>query len=387
MPEEQDLPTAEQAARRAFALAAVTCRGSIEQNASDPGAENFRLEVLRWLETAGVTSALEPQELEILKAPLGTLSERQEQNAGWRAEGLGVLAWALYRWDLDDFDVPSDAPAIAEALGFMEPEGLEWLKSPTLRPKLERAELARELYLVHRRLRQVYDRRPGPGKIRQLASELKVDATRLKLVEDDLVIGDVRLSEAPPGSCDIPSARSRSGMRLRTGSWETIPSIPRFPILLKAFRLEGMAMNERRDDEFRAGYALRQGAFLQAAVGTGMMTLGLAGIMEALALPEGRVDWEILWFALYLGIGITAVASARSLAKRAYWAWMASSGLVHINPLIPLLHLTLVYRNSSGGLLHGSEGSLMLLVVAVPASLILAALLKKGRPALGLPST
>lgn len=197
MPIQESIPSAEQAARRALALAAVVCRSHIEQNAGDSEAESFRAEVLEWLDTAGVASSLEPEELEILKAPLGTLTEQQEKNAGWRAEGLGVLAWALNRWELDPFYAPTDAPAVAEALGFMEPEGLEMLKSPKLRPRLERETLARQLYLIHMRLRQAYDKELGTRNAAQLATELKLNSIDLALVDDDLAISGVPLPEVP----------------------------------------------------------------------------------------------------------------------------------------------------------------------------------------------
>jgi hypothetical protein len=178
-------------------LAAVVCRSGIEQNAGNSEAESFRAEVLQWLDTAGVASSLEPEELEMLKAPLGTLTEQQEKNAGWRAEGLGVLAWALNRWELDPFYAPTDAPAVAEALGFMEPEGLEMLKTPKLRSKPEREKLARQLYLIHMRLRRAYDKEPGSRNVAQLAIELKVNPVDLDLVNDDLAISGVPLSEVP----------------------------------------------------------------------------------------------------------------------------------------------------------------------------------------------
>ncbi len=210
MPVQEPMPSAEQVARRALALAAMVCRSGIEENAGDSEAEAFRVEVLRWLDTTGVASTLEPEELEILEAPLGTLTEQQERNLGWRAEGLGVLAWALNRWELDPFDVPTDAPAVAEALGFMEPEGLEVVKSPMLRSKSEREELARELYLIHRRLRQAYDDQgSASNNVTELARELKVDPAKLRLVDDDLAIGGVRLAGGTPRDRKVRNQHGR----------------------------------------------------------------------------------------------------------------------------------------------------------------------------------
>jgi len=198
MPVPEPMPSADQVARRALVLAAIVLRSGMEDSAGDSEAEALRVEVLRWLDTTGVAAALEPEELEILGAPLGTLTEQQQRNAGWRSEGLGVLAWALNRWELDSFDVPTDAPVIAEALGFMEPEGLELLGSPNLRSKSEREELARELYLIHMRLRQAYDQEPSSRNVAQLARELKVEPGKLGLVNDDLAVSGIRLAEVPP---------------------------------------------------------------------------------------------------------------------------------------------------------------------------------------------
>lgn len=196
-PVQPSSPSSEQVARRAFALAAVVYRSGIEQNAGNAEAEAFREQILQWLDTAGVTPALEPQELKLLQAPLGTLTETQAMDAGWRAEGLGVLAWALDRWELDPNYAPSDALAIAGALGFMEPEGLELLKSPKLRPISEQEELARRSYLVHMRLRQAYEGASSTTSFAKLATDLRVDEASLGLIEDDLTINGIRLTAVP----------------------------------------------------------------------------------------------------------------------------------------------------------------------------------------------
>ena len=190
-------PTAEQVAQRAFALAAVVVWSTYgsEEVEDEAEANAFRDEILQWLDTAGVTPVLEPQELEILQAPLGTLTEQQAKNASWRAEGLGVLAWALNRWELASFDQPT-TPAVLDALGFLQPEGLELLKSAQLRPASEIKEMARRLYLIHGRLRQAYDV-PGSMNVPQVAEDLRVDPAQLKLVEDDLVIEETPLKAAP----------------------------------------------------------------------------------------------------------------------------------------------------------------------------------------------
>jgi hypothetical protein len=71
------------------------------------------------------------------------------------------------------------------------------LKSPQLRSRFEREELARRLYLIHLRLRQAYGKKASSRSIAQLARELKVDSVKLGLVDDDLAMRGIRLAEVP----------------------------------------------------------------------------------------------------------------------------------------------------------------------------------------------
>lgn len=115
---------------------------------------------------------------------------------------------------------------------------------------------------------------------------------------------------------------------------------------------------------------LRSAALLQAAIGLCTTVLGLSG---ATVVP---VDFESFLFLTYSVAGISAISIALPLARRARWAWRASLALVTIHPLLPLLHVTWAYL---GGSLHGSECSILLFVAALPASLLLAVLLLRGR--------
>ena len=70
-------PSPTRVARRALVLSAVVCRSGIEANAGDPEAEAFRGRILPWLESAGAALEAEPDELMVLRTPLGSLSVRQ----------------------------------------------------------------------------------------------------------------------------------------------------------------------------------------------------------------------------------------------------------------------------------------------------------------------
>jgi len=113
-------PSADRVARRALSLAALVCRSAIEDNAGNQEAEAFRASVVSWAGDVGLTDELEPGEIGILEAPLGSLTQRQVIDASWRTEGLAVLAWALGRCELPPYDAQANAPRIAEALGFCE---------------------------------------------------------------------------------------------------------------------------------------------------------------------------------------------------------------------------------------------------------------------------
>src|SRR5690606_38129464 len=85
-------PPPNRVAQRALVLAAVSCRSGIEDDASNREAEAFRRQALAWLRDVGAIEEVEPDELALLSAPLGTLRKRQVIDGSWRGEGLGVLA-------------------------------------------------------------------------------------------------------------------------------------------------------------------------------------------------------------------------------------------------------------------------------------------------------
>jgi len=198
MVDEYDSPSPERVARRAFVLAALACRSAIEGDAGNSEAEAFREQVMQWLTQAGIASELEEGERLVLEAPLGTLTRRQGIDSSWRAEGLVVLAWALEKWGLPSYEELSNPADIADALGFMEQEGLSLLEAPRLRNGSEIEAFASRLLVVHWRLRQFQADRHSidfEELVKSPGSPFP-DVQGIRFVNKDLAIGNVTLSEA-----------------------------------------------------------------------------------------------------------------------------------------------------------------------------------------------
>lgn len=125
-----------------------------------------------------------------------------------------------------------------------------------------------------------------------------------------------------------------------------------------------------RESPFRVAAAILQG-LLGLCVG-GLGVLGLLDISGA-AVPQW--DFDGFWFALYAAVGIAEALLALSLARGIPWAYRPSKLLLLLNPVLPLLYIGRAY---SQGNLHGSESSLLLLLITLPGSLA-ALFLLRGR--------
>lgn len=137
---------------------------------------------------------------------------------------------------------------------------------------------------------------------------------------------------------------------------------------------------EDNDNHSQGVRALRLAAFLQAALGTGVTALGAAGVQEISRLSMRYIDFQTFIYISYSTIGPAVMLIALPLARRARWAWLASWALTGALVLLPITDMISVHADS--GSLHGSEGSFLLLFIAVPAILILSVLYSKGRSAL-----
>lgn len=152
--EEIAPPVPDRVAGRAIVLSAVACRGSIEKDANDPGAEDLRKKVLAWIDRLGVGPELEAEELRLLETPLGRLEEKKVIDASWRSEGMVVLAWVLGRAELPPYDVQCVPSDVANLLGFLEEREATPLDRPEVRPQDEIEHWADTYLTLHWRLRQ-----------------------------------------------------------------------------------------------------------------------------------------------------------------------------------------------------------------------------------------
>jgi len=200
VPEEEFSPTppdADRVAARAMVLSAVSCRGLIEKDALDPGAEELRRNALAWLESVGAADEMEAHEAALLSTPLGQLDPKLARDATWRSEGAVVLAWALSYSELPPVHAECDPADVANALGFLDERANTALDCPRLRASDEIERWANVYLTLHWRLRE-YLRRPDPIDFTSYVSDctwgpLRLD--ELDIVDGDLAIDGARIDD------------------------------------------------------------------------------------------------------------------------------------------------------------------------------------------------
>jgi len=212
-------PKAGEALRRALALSSVAARAGLEARADDTEARGMHLRLLEWLRDSGMEQALEPAELELVQAPLGALDPAAAIDAGWRAEGAYVLAWALGRHDALAHDRLVDPHDVAWPLGFLDAGAAEREGQAELRGEREiDTFLARQL-AVHWRLRE-YSLRPGPMDFAAVVANggwARLDIDSGALVDDDLAIDGGRIDQADDAR--LERCISIASERHRAASW------------------------------------------------------------------------------------------------------------------------------------------------------------------------
>lgn len=198
-------PSAERVAARAIILSAVSCRGFIEKDANNPKAEDLRQRVYSWLREIGVYDEAEEHECKILSTPLGSLQEKSVVNASWKSEGMVVLAWALGKVSLPDYEKECEPSEIANTLGFLN----DRISTPLANPHLlsySDIEYWADAYLtLHWRLRQYH---LNPVAIN---FETYVEACTwgpLSLAEIELVDGDLAIAGARLDRVDESTVRN-----------------------------------------------------------------------------------------------------------------------------------------------------------------------------------
>ena len=192
-------PGVGQVLRRAFAMSALVCRGSIENGAGHPDAEALHKRILGWVEGQGLIDQLAPIELDLLKTPLGRLTETQIIGATWAVEGLAILAWGATLYEFPMHDEKVDPYAVTDIVGFLSDDPTAIIDSANLRIPTELTACRELLYAVHSRLRD-FLRYQQPqtftGWVEAWWLELLGVPFDYLIVDNDLAIDRIPLSQA-----------------------------------------------------------------------------------------------------------------------------------------------------------------------------------------------
>lgn len=191
-------PNAARVAERALVLTAIASRGSLEGSDRNSETIEFWRAVSDWFDSLRLDSELEPQERHLLRTPFGRLERKEAIDAGWRSEGLGVLAWALGRYQLPSHDELVDPRAAADSVGFLRPREETALISGRLRSADELVAYSESMFSIHWRLRE-FSVRPRPIDFVEFArgtgfGPLSLDGIRL--AGNDLAIGRAPIGQA-----------------------------------------------------------------------------------------------------------------------------------------------------------------------------------------------
>ncbi len=191
-------PTAERVLRRVWVLAAVAMRAFLEASSNNSVSEPFT-RIWNWLDRAGALPELEDAERDLLSTKHGRMTVEQKVVAGWRGEGLGVLAWALHATPMVDHQTPFDPGTIATSMGFLADVIPAQLRHPQLRSPTELEWQRRRLYGIHWRLREFW-LRPRAFDFRawaRTAPHGAFDLIGIPILSDDLAIAGQPLPQAP----------------------------------------------------------------------------------------------------------------------------------------------------------------------------------------------
>jgi len=191
-------PDANRVARRSLVLAAVVCRGSIDDHSDQSEAEALRTRVLEWLTKLALWDEVEPSEEKILHTPIGQLEQKDVNRAIWYVEGLAVLAWALHKYEFPRHDQLVIPHEVAEAVYFLCEDAEELIRTARLRSRIKLNACWELLYAIHTRLR--YFLRNGRSKdFTTWVEKIWIDALGIEashlIVDNDLAIDNKPISE------------------------------------------------------------------------------------------------------------------------------------------------------------------------------------------------
>jgi hypothetical protein len=198
-------------------LAAVTMRGYLENEGKGDTPE-YHQKMLVWLAKHSVGLEFEPAERKLVGTPIGRLTADQGAAALWRAEGFGVLAWALGYGALPPHDQEVSQHKTAKALGFMKKDGV--LDKPALISKGDIERYAATARAIHWRLREATLRN---GKVDMVALSAAApwrgtfELKGVALIDNDLAIAGRAIHRASPGT--LSNAASIAEERLVAVNW------------------------------------------------------------------------------------------------------------------------------------------------------------------------
>jgi len=198
---EPQPPSAEQVARRALVLAAVSARALVEMGGEPEQVETFRQTLLDWVETLELGPELEQWERDVLDTPAGGFDAQTHVNAMWRVEGLTVLAWALHRYDMPHYDQLTDPQDLHARVGLMDVDAArDFLATATLRPPAALDYLRTHYLMVHWRLRD-YMLRPAPVDFVEMSKGCwfgTFELTNFTIVDNDMALGELPITACDP---------------------------------------------------------------------------------------------------------------------------------------------------------------------------------------------
>jgi Domain of unknown function (DUF4272) len=239
-------PSPARVARRALALTAVTARAILEQGGVNlglaapkwnpltwvrhllTGQQSQHRNLLAWITLLGIDDEFEPDEWEVLQRPPGRLEQQQQINSTWRLEGLGVLAWALARFEIPPHDQLVECHSLWHSLGMLDAAACKGLLvNAALRPREEIAALRRRLLAIHWRLVNYYVRPSALDFVAVTETSFAgydrtawfspQEVAELPLCDGDLAIHGARLDQAAPDA--VAAARSAAHERHLAVNW------------------------------------------------------------------------------------------------------------------------------------------------------------------------
>jgi hypothetical protein len=130
-----------------------------------------------------------------------------------------VLAWALNCFDLPKYDEMIDPQAVVNSLSFLNNEAKKLLTSPNLRTSDEFAQYAARMFALHWRLRE-FHLNSNKMDFQNFAKEAwfgPLDIEGLRLIDNDLAIGQYEISQAPDE--DFWKCMSIANERHQAANW------------------------------------------------------------------------------------------------------------------------------------------------------------------------